>query len=107
MKDVFLNIAGGIRVDDPASDLAVVAAILSSTVDIPVGKDICFAGELGLSGEIRPVNRIGQRIAEARKLGFKRIMLSTYSKKEIEPGKFDIEIDLVSKVQQIPKLLFG
>lgn len=107
MKDVFLNIAGGIRVDDPASDLAVVAAVLSSTVDIPVGKDICFAGELGLSGEIRPVNRVEQRIAEAHKLGFKRVMLSTYSKKGIDPGKFDIRIDMVSKVQQIPKLLFG
>ncbi len=107
MKDVFLNIAGGIRVNDPASDLAVVAAILSSAVDIPVGKEICFAGELGLSGEIRPVNRIEQRISEAQKLGFKRIVISRHSKKGIEANNYKIKIDLVSKVQQIPKLLFG
>src|SRR5690606_40240543 len=68
-KDVFLNITGGINVDDPAIDLAVVAAILSSNEDIPVGKDFCFAGEIGLSGEIRPVNRVEQRILEAEKLG--------------------------------------
>lgn len=107
MKDVFLNIAGGIRVDDPATDLAVVSAILSSAVDIPIGKETCFAGELGLSGEIRPVNRIEQRIIEAQKLGFTRIVLSTYSKKGIDLKKFTIKINTISKIQEIPKLLFG
>ncbi len=106
-KDVFLNIAGGIRVDDPASDLAVISAILSSTVDIPIKKDVCFAGELGLSGEIRPVNRIDQRIAEAEKLGFKRMVISSYGEKGINFDKFNISIDMISRVQQIPKLLFG
>ncbi len=75
-KDVFLNVTGGISVDDPAIDLAVVAAILSSNEDIPVGKDFCFAGEVGLSGEIRPVNRVDQRIQEAEKLGFSTIFVS-------------------------------
>ena len=106
-KDVFLNIAGGIKVDDPASDLAVIAAILSSTVDIPIEKEVCFAGELGLSGEIRPVNRIDQRISEAEKLGFKRMVVSSFSKKGIDFKKYNINIDTVSRVQQIPKLLFG
>ena len=107
MKDVFLNIAGGIRVDDPASDLAVVSAILSSAIDIPVGKGTCFAGELGLSGEIRPVNRVEQRISEAQKLGFKSIVVSSHSKKGIDIKNYSIKIELVSKVQEIPKLLFG
>ncbi len=106
-KDVFLNIAGGIKVDDPASDLAVIAAILSSTVDIAIEKEVCFAGELGLSGEIRPVNRLDQRISEAEKLGFKRMVVSSFSKKGINFKKYNIRIDTVSRVQQIPKLLFG
>ncbi|MFN4198163.1 MAG: DNA repair protein RadA, partial [Flavobacterium sp.] len=79
-KDVFLNVTGGISVDDPAIDLAVVAAILSSNEDIPVGKDFCFAGEVGLAGEIRPVNRVEQRILEAEKLGFSTIFVSKYNK---------------------------
>ncbi|MFW5819877.1 MAG: DNA repair protein RadA [Bacteroidota bacterium] len=106
-KDVFLNIAGGIRVDDPASDLAVISAILSSTVDIPIDKEVCFAGELGLSGEIRPVNRIDQRILEAEKLGFKRMVVSSFIEKSIDFDKYRIRIDPISRVQQIPKLLFG
>jgi DNA repair protein RadA/Sms len=106
-KDVFMNIAGGIRVDDPAIDLAVISSILSSTVDIAIGKDVCFAGELGLSGEIRPVNRIDQRISEAEKLGFKRMILSEYSTKGLNLKKYKIRIETVSRVQQIPKLLFG
>lgn len=106
VKDVFLNIAGGIRLDDPASDLAVISAILSSSVDIPVGKNICFAGELGLSGEIRPVNRLEQRISEAGKLGFNKMIVSSYNK-EISSTDKTIELIKISKVQQIPKLLFG
>ena len=79
-KDVFLNVTGGLSVDDPAIDLAVVAAILSSNEDIPIHKDFCFAGEVGLSGEIRPVNRVDQRIQEAEKLGFSTIFVSKYNK---------------------------
>jgi DNA repair protein RadA/Sms len=106
-KDVFLNIAGGIRVDDPAIDLGVISAILSSTVDIAVDNQFCFAGEISLSGEIRPVNRVEQRISEAEKLGFKRMVISEYSKKGIDFDRFKMEITFVSKVQQIPKILFG
>lgn len=106
-KDVFINIAGGIRVDDPAIDLAVVSAILSSTVDIPVDQYTCFAGELGLSGEIRPVHRIEQRLGEADKLGMKRILMPAFNRKRIETSRFDLEIVEVSRVQEIPKLLFG
>ena len=106
-KDVFLNIAGGIKVDDPAIDLAVISAILSSTVDIPVSKNICFAGEVGLSGEIRPVNRIEQRISEAEKLGFKEMILSSYGEKGIDFDKYKIKMNFITKVQQLPKMLFG
>jgi DNA repair protein RadA/Sms len=106
-KDVFLNIAGGIRVDDPAIDLGVISAILSSTVDLAVDNQFCFAGEISLSGEIRPVSRLEQRLSEAEKLGFKRMIISQYSKKGIDFDKFKMEITFVSKVQQIPKILFG
>ncbi len=106
-KDVFLNIAGGIRVDDPAIDLAAVAAVLSSTLDIAIPGNICFAGEVGLSGEIRPVNRLEQRISEAEKLGFSKMILSRYGVKNIDVKQFKIEIEFISKVQQIPKILFG
>jgi DNA repair protein RadA/Sms len=106
-KDVFLNIAGGIRVDDPAIDLGVISAILSSTVDIAVDNQFCFAGEISLSGEIRPVSRLEQRLSEAEKLGFKRMIISQYSKKGIDFDKYKMEITFVSKVQQIPKILFG
>ena len=106
-KDVFINIAGGLRVDDPAIDLAVISAILSSTVDIPVDPHTCFAGEVGLSGEIRPVNRIEQRLAEADKLGMKRILMSAFNKKGIDPSRFSLEIVEVNRVQEIPKYLFG
>ncbi|QYS92236.1 DNA repair protein RadA [Flavobacterium covae] len=104
-KDVFLNITGGITVDDPAIDLAVVAAILSSNEDISVGKDICFAGEVGLSGEIRPVNRIDQRIQEAEKLGFSTIFVSKYSK--ISLKNHQIAIKLVAKIEDVISELFG
>jgi DNA repair protein RadA/Sms len=106
-KDVYINIAGGLRVDDPAIDLAVVASILSSTVDIPVDPNICFAGEVGLSGEIRPVNRIEQRLGEADKLGMKRIMMPAFNRKRIDPGRFSLEIVEVNRVQDLPKYLFG
>lgn len=107
VKDVFLNIAGGIRVDDPAIDLAVICAILSSNEDIAVNPNDCFAAEVGLSGEIRPVNRIEQRIAEADKLGFERIFISKYNTKGLEKMKFNIEIIAVSNVEQVFSKLFG
>lgn len=103
-KDVFLNVTGGITVDDPAIDLAVVAAILSSNEDIPVGKNYCFAGEVGLSGEIRPVNRVDQRIQEAEKLGFSTIFVSKYNK--IALKNTGIKIRLVSKIEDIARELF-
>ena len=106
-KDVYINIAGGLRVDDPAIDLAVVASILSSTVDIPVDPNTCFAGEVGLSGEIRPVNRIEQRLGEADKLGMKRILMPAFNRKRIDPARFKLEIVEVNKVQDLPKYLFG
>lgn len=104
-KDVFLNITGGISVDDPAIDLAVVASILSSNEDIPVGKDFCFAGEVGLSGEIRPVNRVDQRIQEAEKLGFSTIFVSKYNK--ITVKNLGIKVRLVSKIEDVAAELFG
>jgi len=104
-KDVFLNITGGISVDDPAIDLAVVASILSSNEDIPVGKDFCFAGEVGLSGEIRPVNRVDQRIQEAEKLGFSTIFVSKYNK--ITLKNTFIKVRLVSKIEDVASELFG
>ena len=104
-KDVFLNVTGGISVDDPAIDLAVVAAILSSNEDIPVGKNFCFAGEVGLSGEIRPVNRVDQRILEAEKLGFTTIFVSKYNK--ITLKNQSIKVRLVSKIEDVAGELFG
>lgn len=104
-KDVFLNITGGISVDDPAIDLAVVAAILSSNEDIPVGKDFCFAGEVGLAGEIRPVNRIDQRILEAEKLGFSVILVSKYSKISVKNPM--IQIKKVARIEDVVSELFG
>lgn len=105
-KDVFLNIAGGLKVNDPAIDLAIVAAILSSSVDIAISQDTCFAGEIGLSGEIRPVQRIEQRIGEAEKLGLKQIVISSYNTKGLDLTKFKIKISKVSKIEQVVKLLF-
>lgn len=104
-KDVFLNITGGISVDDPAIDLAVVAAILSSNEDISIDKGYCFAGEVGLSGEIRPVNRVDQRIQEAEKLGFSTIFVSKYNKISIKNPL--IQIKLVAKIEDVASELFG
>ena len=106
-KDVFLNIAGGLRVTDPAIDLSVIAAILSSNVDTAIDADICLCGEVGLSGEIRPVSRIEQRIAEAQKLDFKRIVIPRYNLKAINPHDYDIEILPARKVEDAFRLLFG
>lgn len=104
-KDVFLNITGGITVDDPAIDLAVVAAILSSNEDIPIGEGYCFAGEVGLSGEIRPVNRVDQRIQEAEKLGFTTIFVSKFNKITLKNA--GIKVRLVSKIEDVAAELFG
>ena len=104
-KDVFLNITGGISVDDPAIDLAVIAAIMSSNEDIVIDKDICLAGEVGLSGEIRPVNKIDQRILEAEKLGFRKILLSKHNK--IAVRNTNIKLILVSKIEDVVSELLG
>jgi len=104
-KDVFLNITGGISVDDPAIDLGVVAAILSSDQDVSIGKDFAFAGEVGLSGEIRPVNRVDQRIQEAEKLGFSTIFVSKYNK--ISHHSSAIKVVLVTKIEDVVEYLFG
>lgn len=104
-KDVFLNVTGGINVDDPAIDLAVVAAVLSSNVDIAIEKSICFAAEIGLAGEVRPVTRIDQRISEAEKLGYKSIVISKYCK--LSSSHKNIKIIKVSKVTDAVKHLFG
>ncbi len=106
-KDVFLNIAGGIKVDDPAIDLAVTVAILSSSAEIPVEKNLCFAAEVGLSGEVRPVNRVEQRITEAEKLGFSTIFISKYNKKGLDYSKYKIGIKFVGKVEEVFGQLFG
>jgi len=106
-KDVFLNITGGIKVDDPAIDLGVVTAVLSSSEDIPVPDKTCFAAEVGLSGEIRPINRIEQRISEAEKLGFQRIFISKYNLKGISGDNYNIKIIPVSKVEELFGQLFG
>ncbi len=105
-KDVFLNIAGGIKVEDPATDLAIVTAILSSGEDVPISPRYCFAGEIGLSGEIRPVNRIDQRIAEAEKMGFEQIFISRYNKKEI-PTSTKIKVQMVGKMEEFFGKLFA
>jgi DNA repair protein RadA/Sms len=107
VKDVFLNITGGIKVEDPAIDLAVVCAILSSNADIPIPNKVCFAGEIGLSGEIRPVNRIDQRISEAEKLGYEQIFISKYNQKGLDLTQYNIKINMVGKIEEVFGLLFG
>lgn len=106
VKDVFLNIAGGIKVDDPSIDLAVVAAILSSNEDIAIHPEFCFAAEVGLSGEIRPVTRIDQRISEAEKLGFTNLFVSAYNFKKATP-KTAIQLHQVTKIEEVFQHLFG
>ena len=106
-KDVFLNIAGGLRVSDPAIDLAVISAILSSNMDLPIAGGVCMAGEVGLSGEIRPVARIEQRISEAEKLGFERIIIPRHNLQGLDRGKVKIDLAPVRKVEEAFALLFS
>jgi len=106
-KDVFLNIAGGIKVTDPGIDLGIISAILSSNLDIPIDKNICFAGEVGLSGEIRAVNRIDNRIREAEKLGFKKIFIAKHNRKGVDLSKFNIQFGFVNRVEKLVRELFG
>ena len=106
-KDVFLNIAGGLKVNDPAIDLAVISSILSSSLDISIEPGVCMAGEVGLSGEIRPVNRIEQRILEAEKLGFSRIIIPHNNLKGFDTAKSKIQIVQVKKVEEAFRQLFG
>ena len=101
---MFLNITGGIKIDDTAIDLAVVCSILSSDQNIALDTQCCFAGEIGLSGEIRAVNRIGERIAEAEKLGYKQIIISKYNK--FNSTGFKIDIIQCRKIEEVFKLLF-
>ena len=105
-KDVFLNIAGGLRVTDMAMDLSVIAAVISSNLDMPIEQGWCMCGEVGLSGEVRPVNRIEQRIAEAEKLGFKDIIIPKYNTQGLT-GKYTIKIHPVRKVEEAIRELFG
>ena len=106
MKDVFVNIAGGLKIEDPSLDLAVILALLSSYEDIPLPQGICFAGEVGLNGEIRAVNRIQQRIAEAEKLGFEKIIISGFNTKGIDTKKHSIEIIPVERVDEAYRIFF-
>jgi len=106
-KDVYLNIAGGIRVTDTAIDLSVIAAVLSSNVDTGIDRTVCMTGEVGLSGEIRPVSRILQRIAEAEKLGFSTIIVPNANMNGLDVSKFKIEVKPVRKVEEALRVLFG
>ena len=106
VKDVFVNIAGGLRIEDPSIDLAVICALLSSYDDTSIPQNICFAGEVGLNGEIRAVNRVEQRIAEAEKLGFEKIFISPFNKKSLNRSQFKIEVVAVAKVDELYRLLF-
>lgn len=108
VKDVFLNMAGGLKVNDPACDLAVVSAVLSSNFDFAVPSEVCFCGEIGLSGEIRPVAQTDRRIIEASRLGFKRIFISSFSSlDDFEgAGRSDIEVVKVPDVPALCRVLF-
>jgi DNA repair protein RadA/Sms len=104
-KDVFVNIAGGLKIEDPAIDLAMVMALLSSYEDIPLSQKTCFAGEIGLSGEIRAVNRIDQRISEAEKLGFEKIIISKYNRRSDSKSN-DIKAIQVALVEEVYRMIF-
>ena len=106
-KDVFLNIAGGIRVSDPAIDLAVACSVLSSNVDIPISPRYCFAAEMGLSGEVRPVSRVEQRIAEADRIGFEKIFVSKYNMRGINKKRFGLQIVEVAVIEEAFRALFA
>lgn len=107
VKDVFINIAGGIRVEDPGIDLALVCAVLSSNEDLPIPQNVCFAAEVGLTGEIRPVSKIEQRISEAEKLGFEKIIISSFNLKGINVKSFKIEVVAATKIEEVFSLIFG
>lgn len=106
-KDVFLNIAGGIKIQDPAMDLAVITSVLSSSFDLAIDSRCCFAGEVGLTGEIRPVNRIEQRIIEADKLGFRRIYVAVTNPSKLKSLGLNIEIQVVRRIEELVKSLFA
>ena len=106
-KDVFLNIAGGIRVSDPAIDLAVACSVLSSNVDIPISPRYCFAAEMGLSGEVRPVSRVEQRVAEADRIGFEKIFVSKYNMRGINKKRFGLQIVEVAVIEEAFRALFA
>jgi DNA repair protein RadA/Sms len=106
VKDVFLNIAGGLKVEDPSIDLAVLCALLSSYEDVPLPPHVCFAGEVGLSGEVRAVHRVEQRIAEAEKLGFEKIIVSRYGQKSIAKSGANIEVVPMGRVEEVYQYLF-
>jgi DNA repair protein RadA/Sms len=106
-QDVFVNMAGGIRVEDPAIDLAVCTSIVSSFEELPVSDRVCFAAEVGLGGELRAVNRIEQRISEAEKLGFTTIYVSKYSQKSVDRAKTKIEVKAFGKLTEVFQDLFG
>jgi DNA repair protein RadA/Sms len=106
VKDVFLNIAGGLKVEDPSIDLAVLCALLSSYEDVPLPQHVCFAGEVGLSGEVRAVHRVEQRIAEAEKLGFEKIIVSRYGQKSIAQAGVNIEIVPMGRVEEVYQYFF-
>jgi len=104
--DVFLNMAGGIKVSDPAIDLSIIASLISSLLDIPIGKKICLTGEVGLSGEVRPVPRLEQRIAEAERLGFTQILIPQHQKTRSQV-KAKIQVTEVGQVREIIHILFS
>jgi DNA repair protein RadA/Sms len=108
VKDVFINIAGGLKIEDPSIDLSVLCALLSSFEDVALPMHICFAGEVGLSGEIRAVNRIAKRIAEAEKMGFEKIIVSKYNlaRKDATKEKYGIEVVPMGKVEELYQYLF-
>ena len=106
MNDVFLNIAGGIKVVDPAIDLAIVAALVSSLHDIPIDKKVTFAGEVGLSGEVRAVNRIAQRIQEADRMGYTTMYISKYNG-DLNPGDYGLKVVVIGKIDELLESLFA
>jgi len=106
-NDIFLNIAGGIKVNDPAIDLAIICALISSLEDVSLPSNICFAGEIGLSGEIRSVQRAEQRIQEANRLGFEQVFVPRFNMKGIDQKNYDIEIIPVGKVEELYNILFA
>lgn len=106
VKDVFINIAGGMKVEDPSIDLSVICALLSSYDDVPLSPHICFAGEVGLNGEIRAVNRVEQRIAEAEKLGFEKIIVSRFNKKGFDKKQYKIEVIALGHIEEVYRYLF-